>query len=142
MVNLKFIATLVTIVFLANACSKEDDNSSQISIIGKWNISKQVDIEITPQNNDTSETFFTSGSYWDIKDNGKIYAHFSDPNIPFTDITVPYSFTANKLILIENNDTTVYDVSELTKSKLTLHDLDTLDNAPGESFEQWIYFNK
>ena len=61
MINLKFISTLVIIVFVANACSKEDNNLSEISIIGKWNISKQIDIEITPQSNDTSETLFTSG---------------------------------------------------------------------------------
>lgn len=142
MINLKFISTLVIIVFVANACSKEDNNLSEISIIGKWNISKQIDIEITPQSNDTSETLFTSGSYWDIKDDGKIYAHFSNQNLPFQDIIAPYSFTDNKLIFIENNDTTIYDVLELSKSKFTLYFLDTLDNAPGEKYEQWIEFNK
>ena len=60
-------------------------------------------------------------SYWDIKDDGKIYAHFSNQNLPFQDIIAPYSFTDNKLIFIENNDTTIYDVLELSKSKFTLY---------------------
>lgn len=140
--NLKFTITLAIFVIVVSSCSKEDNNSSEISIIGKWNISKQIDVEITPQSNDTLEILFTLGSYWDIKDDGKIYAHYSALNLPFQDMIAPYSFTDNKLIIIDNNDTTIYDVLRLSKSKLTLHYLDTLDNAPGESVELWLEFNK
>ncbi len=63
------------------------------------------------------------------------------PNSNIIDTVGSYSYTASKLTLFDN-DTTIYDVLELSKNKLILHQLDTLDNAPGESWEGWLYFEK
>ncbi|MCC6723694.1 MAG: lipocalin family protein [Saprospiraceae bacterium] len=140
MINLK-ISALFFVLFSTYACSKDDNNPTESPIIGKWFITKMVDLEITPQNQDTLETEFGTGSYWDFKADGSLSAHIAFPNSIIKDTVGSYSYTANKLTLFDT-DTTIYDVLELSKNKLILHQLDTMDNAPGESWEGWLYFEK
>ncbi|HOJ91159.1 MAG TPA: hypothetical protein PLH86_08665, partial [Saprospiraceae bacterium] len=76
---MKFTKLLLCAVILALgifSCGKNDD--SPVSIVGKWNIVRSVDIETSSSIPDTTISIYKSGSYIDFNAGGTVSVNLID----------------------------------------------------------------
>lgn len=139
---MKFTKLLLCAVILALgifSCGKNDD--SPVSIVGKWNIVRSVDIETSSSIRDTITTIYKQGSYIDFQKNGTVSLNLiDDSGTTFTD-TATYTVVPNGVNILVDNDTEFYEIKKLTSSELTLYIKD-YDNGAGELSETFIYATK
>lgn len=140
---MKFTKLLLCAVILALgifSCGKNDD--SPVSIVGKWNIVRSVDIETSSSIRDTITTIYKQGSYIDFQKNGKVSLNLiDDSGTTFTD-TATYTVVPNGVNILVDNDTEFYEIKKLTSSELTLYLKDDFNNGAGDLQETYIYANK
>ncbi len=141
--DMKFTKLLLCAVILALgifSCGKNDD--SPVSIVGKWNIVRSVDIETSSSIRDTITTIYKQGSYIDFQKNGKVSLNLiDDSGTTFTD-TATYTVVPNGVNILVDNDTEFYEIKKLTSSELTLYLKDDFNNGAGDLQETYIYANK
>lgn len=139
---MKFTKLLLCGVILALgvfSCGKNDD--SPLSIVGKWNILRSLDIETSSSIPDTTISIYKSGSYIDFNAGGTVSVNLiDDSGIIFTD-TTSYTIVQNGFNILVDNDTEFYEIKKLTSSELTLYIKD-YDNGAGELSETFIYATK
>ena len=122
------------------SCGKNDD--SPLSIVGKWNIVRSVDIETSSSIRDTITTIYKQGSYIDFQKNGTVSLNLiDDSGTTFTD-TATYTVVPNGVNILVDNDTEFYEIKKLTSSELTLYLKDDFNNGAGDLQETYIYANK
>jgi len=140
--DMKFTKLLLCAVILALgifSCGKNDD--SPVSIVGKWNIVRSVDIETSSSIPDTTISIYKSGSYIDFNAGGTVSVNLiDDSGIIFTD-TTSYTIVQNGFNIFADNETEFYEIKKLTSSELTLYIKD-YDNGAGELSETFIYATK
>lgn len=140
---MKFTKLLLCTVILALgifSCGKNDD--SPVSIVGKWNIVRSVDIETSSSIRDTITTIYKQGSYIDFQKNGKVSLNLiDDAGTTFTD-TATYTVVPNGVNILVDNDTEFYEIKKLTSSELTLYLKDDFNNGAGDLQETYIYATK
>ncbi len=139
---MKFTKLLLCGVILALgvfSCGKNDD--SPLSIVGKWNILRSLDIETSSSIPDTTISIYKSGSYIDFNAGGTVSVNLiDDSGIIFTD-TTSYTIVQNGFNIFADNETEFYEIKKLTSSELTLYIKD-YDNGAGELSETFIYATK
>jgi len=122
------------------SCGKNDD--SPLSIVGKWNIVRSVDIETSSSIRDTITTIYKQGSYIDFQKNGTVSLNLiDDSGTTYTD-TATYTVVPNGVNILVDNDTEFYEIKKLTSSELTLYLKDDFNNGAGDLQETYIYANK
>jgi hypothetical protein len=122
------------------SCGKNDD--SPLSIVGKWNIVRSVDIETSSSIRDTITTIYKQGSYIDFQKNGTVSLNLiDDSGTTFTD-TATYTVVPNGVNILVDNDTEFYEIKKLTSSELTIYLKDDFNNGAGDLQETYIYANK
>ncbi|WP_256009533.1 lipocalin family protein [Desertivirga xinjiangensis] len=129
---LMFVA--VTVAF--SSCKKDDDENNSAKIVGKWNLKKEVEKEYkNGQLIETDEYSYEAGAYVEFKSNGTVDWNDdgSDPEI------YSYRVDGNKLTLIEDDDTDVYTIEELTSSKLVISESDEYTEGNDKIKEVYQY---
>ncbi|MGB3196417.1 MAG: lipocalin family protein [Saprospiraceae bacterium] len=122
------------------SCGKNDD--SPLSIVGKWNIVRSVDIETSSSIRDTITTIYKQGSYIDFQKNGTVSLNLiDDSGTTYTD-TATYTVVPNGVNILVDNDTEFYEIKKLTSSELTIYLKDDFNNGAGDLQETYIYANK
>ena len=122
------------------SCGKNDD--STLSIVGKWNIVRSVDIETSSSIRDTITTIYKQGSYIDFQKNGTVSLNLiDDSGTTYTD-TATYTVVPNGVNILVDNDTEFYEIKKLTSSELTIYLKDDFNNGAGDLQETYIYANK
>lgn len=119
MKKIRLVALLLAAVFVTS-CEK-DDSSSSASILGKWYFEQTVETEYEGgvQVDKEVETDFTSADYIEFKSDGKMSEYDSsgysgDRN---------YVVASGKVLISQigsANNTTQYEIKELTATKLVL----------------------
>ena len=155
---MKKLFLIVAALFVAvsfSACSDDDDKN--VSIIGTWQITREVGYEIVPGEgkmekditypiddvNDDYGFYFT----YTFNENGtgryKSYYYY-DNNRLDSNWSIEYTISNNQLLMYEEpeegNPTSVYNIKELTKSKLVL--LYKVDDSDGYKAEITTTFKK
>ena len=157
----KKLFLLVAAMFAAvsfSACSDDDDNKIDPNqIAGTWQITREVGYEIVPGEgkmekditypiddvNDDYGFYFT----YTFNENGtgryKSYYYY-DNNRLDSNWSIEYTISNNQLLMYEEpeegNPTSVYNIKELTKSKLVL--LYKVDDSDGYKAEITTTFKK
>jgi len=157
---MKKLFLLVAAMFAAvsfSACSDDDDNKIDPNqIAGTWQITREVGYEIVPGEgkmekditypiddvNDDYGFYFT----YTFNENGtgryKSYYYY-DNNRLDSNWSIEYTISNNQLLMYEEpegNPTSVYNIKELTKSKLVL--LYKVDDSDGYKAEITTTFKK
>ena len=158
---MKKLFLLVAAMFAAvsfSACSDDDDNKIDPNqIAGTWQITREVGYEIVPGEgkmekditypiddvNDDYGFYFT----YTFNENGtgryKSYYYY-DINRLDSNWSIEYTISNNQLLMYEEpeegNQTSVYNIKELTKSKLVL--LYKVDDSDGYKAEITTTFKK
>ena len=155
---MKKLFLLVAAMFAAVACSDDDDNKIDPNqIAGTWQITREVGYEIVPGEgkmekditypiddvNDDYGFYFT----YTFNENGtgryKSYYYY-DNNRLDSNWSIEYTISNNQLLMYEEpeegNPTSVYNIKELTKSKLVL--LYKVDDSDGYKAEITTTFKK
>ena len=159
--TMKKLFLLVAAMFAAvsfSACSDDDDNKIDPNqIAGTWQITREVGYEIVPGEgkmekditypiddvNDDYGFYFT----YTFNENGtgryKSYYYY-DNNRLDSNWSIEYTISNNQLLMYEEpeegNPTSVYNIKELTKSKLVL--LYKVDDSDGYKAEITTTFKK
>ena len=130
MKNFKFLSLLfLTVVVGFSSCKKDDESKAEVmaSIVGKWGITKTVDVPYVGTAKGPAETVitFTAEDYIDFKSDGTAtYSEVGD--------TDPATYTINaetKKLTVKFTGTTqtvVYDIKTLNATDLVLYDEEIL----------------
>ncbi len=119
------------------SCGKNDD--SPLSIVGKWNILRSLDIETSSSIRDTITKIYKQGSFIDFKPGGTVSVNFiDDSGVIFTD-TASYTIVQNGVNILVDNETEFYEIKKLTSSELTLYLKDDFSNGVGDLQETYVY---
>lgn len=157
---MKKLFLLVAAMFAAvsfSACSDDDNKIDPNQIAGTWQITREVGYEIVPGEgkmekditypiddvNDDYGFYFT----YTFNENGtgryKSYYYY-DNNRLDSNWSIEYTISNNQLLMYEEpeegNPTSVYNIKELTKSKLVL--LYKVDDSDGYKAEITTTFKK
>ena len=155
---MKKLFLLVAAMFAAvsfSACSDDDDNKIDPNqIAGTWQITREVGYEIVPGEgkmekditypiddvNDDYGFYFT----YTFNENGTGRYKSYDNNRLDSNWSIEYTISNNQLLMYEEpeegNPTSVYNIKELTKSKLVL--LYKVDDSDGYKAEITTTFKK
>jgi hypothetical protein len=127
------------------ACKKDDTNTANPSIVGKWNLDKVIEWN-SPVGGSTKKdtvTYTGSGSYIDIRANGKSYdknTKASSTSILYD--TANYFLRADTLISYHTTDTSRNKILTLTNNTLILNGKFTIGTSPITNRERWLYLSK
>lgn len=139
-----FIAAgLIGIAFAS--CKKSDDNGggSSASVVGKWNIDKQVTSESQNGGTPTVDTaVIGNGSYMDFRSNGKAYLTFNTPMFNYSD-SGTYTVSGTNLVVNSSFGPDTYQIITANSNTLELYDTYT-DTTAGVVTEtkEWYYLSK
>lgn len=130
---------------ILQSCTKNSSSVASNNVIGKWLISKRVNRttctsnSCSGQSRDTTITF-NDGSYFDFRNDGKVYVFNNHRNVPGWGMgydTSSYSVTGS---IITFNNSTPYTIENSTSNNLIIHNV---SNPSGqEQYDGWIYFYK
>jgi hypothetical protein len=134
----KIILSIVITSAILFSCSKKDSTPSTPSIVGKWNLNKEI---YTVSQSGTiliTDTILgTQGEYVDFTSSG--LAISNDASGTNGD-TSNYTFSNNKLTISSSpTDFTVLNVTTLSNNQLNLYADST---EAGVRSQIWIYFSK
>ena len=151
---MKKLFLIVAAMFAAvsfSACSDDDDNKIDPNQIAEtWQITREVGYEIVPgegkMENDVNDDYGFYFTYT-FNENGtgryKSYYYY-DNNRLDSNWSIEYTISNNQLLMYEEpeegNPTSVYNIKELTKSKLVL--LYKVDDSDGYKAEITTTFKK
>jgi len=127
------------------ACKKDDTNTTNPSIVGKWNIDKIVQWETPLAGGLTVKdtiSYLGNGSYINFSANSKAYDKNVDPATSIVRYdTTNYFVNGNTFYSFHTTDTISATIQTLTNTNLLLYA--TIDiGIPTMHRERWVYFSK
>lgn len=142
------IITLGTIVFLGvciNSCKKENAATAKDNLLGKWmpvSTKSHTSVTISGINSTFDTTYYPTDCQKDDyvqlnSDNTYVYSNGGTPcSLGETNETGTWSLsTDNKSLTLKTDTAIIFDITELTSSKLVIHNKSSISGNEG----QYIY---